>query len=288
MKIGVTTYDMRADEFVHLARAVDEAGFDSLWTGEHVLLPVDYDTPHPTIEAAVKHTGPVISPDTNLVDPLVQLGAAAAVTSRVRLGTSIFVLPLRHPLAVARSVCTLQEVAGGRFTLGVGYGWLDAEFDALAIPFRERVGRFEEGVEIVRTALRGGPLTFSGKYFEFGSVQITKQATDVPMIFAGNTERALDRAVRLGDGWLVSGTPSFGETLRLKGEIERRLSDLPEQRPFDVMFRMSGCAADDARRYEDAGVEILMIWADQIWPAGRSLDDKRASVFAAAEALGQR
>jgi alkanesulfonate monooxygenase SsuD/methylene tetrahydromethanopterin reductase-like flavin-dependent oxidoreductase (luciferase family) len=118
MRIGVTTYDMRADEFIHLARAVDEAGFDSLWTGEHVLLPVDYDTPHPTIEAAVKHTGPVISPDTNLVDPLVQLGAAAAVTSRVRLGTSIFVLPLRHPLAVARSVCTLQEVAGGRFTLG--------------------------------------------------------------------------------------------------------------------------------------------------------------------------
>ncbi len=89
-----------------------------------------------------------------------QLGAAAAVTTRIELATGIFVLPLRHPLAVARSTCTVQELAGGRFTFGLGFGWLEEEFAALDVPFAERVTRFEEGIDVLRaawTAARSSP-----------------------------------------------------------------------------------------------------------------------------------
>ena len=122
MKIGLTAYDVHAAEFLDLAKAADEAGFSSLWLGEHIVLPLSFTTAHPTkVQPGEQHhTGPIVAPDTELVDPLVQLGAAAAVTTRIELATGIFILPLRHPLAVARSTCTVQELAGGRFTLGLG------------------------------------------------------------------------------------------------------------------------------------------------------------------------
>ena len=140
MRIGLTAYDVPAAELVALARAADEAGFDSLWLGEHVLLPIGDRTAHPSTQQdhVQHHTGPIVQPDTELVDPLVVLGAAAAATTHLRVATGIYVLPLRHPLAVARSTCTLQEIAGGRFMFGVGVGWLTGEFDALGVPFDER------------------------------------------------------------------------------------------------------------------------------------------------------
>src|ERR1700712_4513474 len=130
MKIGLTAYDIPAQEFVEIARAADEAGFDSLWVGEHIVLPIGFTTAHPTKQqpGVQHHTGPIVNPDTELVDPLVQLAAAASVTTRLRLATGIFVLPLRHPLTTARAVCTLQELAGGRFMFGLGFGWLEEEF----------------------------------------------------------------------------------------------------------------------------------------------------------------
>ena len=95
MRIGLTAYDVHAAELIELARAADEAGFDSLWLGEHIVLPIGYDTPHPTKQqpGVQHHTGPIVSPETELVDPLLNLGAAAAVTNRLRLATGIYVLP---------------------------------------------------------------------------------------------------------------------------------------------------------------------------------------------------
>lgn len=287
MRIGVTAYDLHAAEFLELAKACDEAGFDSLWVGEHLVLPIGYDTPHPTIEDRyVKHVGPVVAPDTELVEPLVQLGAAAAVTSGITLGTAIYLLPLRHPLLAARSVCTLQELAGGRFKLGIGYGWLEEEFDVLDIPFRERVGRFEESIEVIRLAWQSGEVVYDGKYFSISGVQVTMRRTDVPLVLGGNTDRALRRAVRLGDGWMTSGTPTFEEALRLRSELQALLEEEERETPFEVIVRMEGCDSADARRHEDSGVESLVIWANTIWPAGVELAAKREALFDAATALG--
>ena len=290
MKIGLTAYDVPATEFVELARAADEAGFDSLWIGEHIVLPFEYTTAHPTKQQQGVHhiTGPIVSPDTELVEPLVQLAAAATVTTRIRLATGIYILPLRHPLTTARAACTLQELAHGRFMFGLGFGWLEEEFDALDIPFSERVSRFEETIDILRQAWRSGPIDHHGRHFTITGVQLTKHVTTVPLILGGNSERALRRATRLADGWFASGTPLFEEAVRLRGEVLRLRHESGNDAPFELAFRIADADPATARRYADEGFENVLIWTDQVWPAGRSIDDKRAAMFAGASALGLR
>jgi probable F420-dependent oxidoreductase len=288
MRIGLTAYDVAACEFVELARAADDAGFDSLWLGEHLVLPIGYATEHPTTRAATvqHHTGPIVAPDTELVDPLVQLGAAAAATTDIRLATGIYLLPLRHPLAAARAVCTVQELARGRFLLGIGAGWLAEEFAALDVPFAGRFGRFEEGIAVVRAALRGGEVRFRGAHFDIAGVQVTHRPTEVPLMLGGNTDGALRRAARLGDGWFSSGTPTFDEAVRLRGELRRLRAESGDDQPFELVFRMPGADPAEIRRYEDAGFGNVVLWADRVWPADGTLEAKRAALFAAAASFG--
>ena len=289
MKVGLTAYDVHAREFIDLAAAADEAGFSSLWLGEHVVLPIGYSTAHPTKQQPGEqhHTGPIVDPDTELVDPLVQLGAAAAVTSRIELATGIFILPLRHPLAVARSACTVQELAAGRFVFGLGLGWLEEEFTVLDVPFAERVTRFEESIEVLKAAWRSGEVKHEGRHFSISGVQVTKRVTEIPLMLGGNADKALRRAVRLGDGWFSSGTPPFEESLRLRSELQRlRAESDRADEPFKLVFRMEGADPATAQRYADEGFEEVLIWTDQVWPADEPLEAKRSAMFAAAEALG--
>ena len=291
MKVGLTAYDVHPREFLPLAAAADEVGFSSLWLGEHVVLPIGYSSEHPTKSqpGVQHHTGPIVSLDTELVDPLVQLGAAAAVTSRIELATGIFILPLRHPLAVARSTCTVQDLAEGRFRFGLGFGWLEEEFDALGVPFGERVTRFEEGIEVLRAAWSSGEVKHEGRHFSISGVQVTNRPTVVPLMLGGNSERALRRAVRLGDGWFSSGTPPFDEALRLRGELQRLRAETDRAgEPFKLVFRIDGTDPATIRRYADEGFEEVLIWTDQVWPVDLPLVAKREALFAAASALGVR
>ena len=272
MRIGLTAYDVPAAELVALARAADEAGFDSLWLGEHVLLPIGDRTAHPSTQQdhVQHHTGPIVQPDTELVDPLVVLGAAAATTTHLRVATGIYVLPLRHPLAVARSTCTLQEIAGGRFIFGVGVGWLTGEFDALGVPFDERVDRFLEAIAVLRAAWAGGEVRHEGRHFAVSGVQVTARPTDVPLILGGNTQRALRRAAQLGDGWFSSGTPPLDEAVRLRDELLRLRREADDEagaeRPFHLVVRVEGRDPSLLARYAEAGFDDVAIWADHVWP----------------------
>ncbi len=190
LRIGLSAYDISAAELVRLAVAADEFGFDSLWLGEHIVLPLDYESDHPTTgdTAHQHHTGPIVDPSTTLIDPLVALAACAAATSRLRLATGIFILPLRHPLITARMTITLQNAADGRFLLGVGSGWLREEFDALDVPFDDRAGRMDETIAILRDAWSARQFSHDGPLFSFDRVQVTAQPVDVPLILGGNTE----------------------------------------------------------------------------------------------------
>ena len=221
MSVGISVYDMAASDVRELAVAADEAGFDAVWLGEHVVLPVGYSSEHPTAgTGGHEHiTGPIVDPDTELLDPWVALGAVAGATTRLRLATGIYILPLRHPLITARSAATLQDASGGRLLLGIGAGWLVEEFAALDVPFDERYGRLVETIEIIRAAWAGGPFDYHGKYFSFDPIQLTSRPVQVPLIMGGNTPPALKRAGLLGDGWFSSGTPSFDDARRLRDTL---------------------------------------------------------------------
>ena len=285
MRIGISAYDMTATDLLDLASAADDAGFDMLWLGEHLFLPVAYEAEHPTSggDAHKHHTGPVVSPDTELLDPLVELAAVAGATRRIRLATGIFILPLRHPLATARAAATLQEASGGRFSFGVGFGWLQVEFDALGIPFDERVGRFEESIDVMRAAWAGGPLEHHGRHFSFDTVQLTSRAVHVPLILGGNSPRALRRAARLGDGWFSSGTPDLDEAQRLRDELYRLRAEAGRTGPFRIFVRMEPADPTTIERYAAAGFDDVAIWADQLWAPGRGADPHAALAAAAGD-----
>lgn len=282
LRVGLSVYDMPVRDVVELARAADELGFDSLWLGEHVVLPDGYASEHPTQggTAHQHHTGPVVDTSTELVDPMVALGAVAAATSRIRLATGIYLLPLRHPLLTARAACTLQEVSGGRFVLGVGAGWLQEEFDALDVTFDDRGSLLEEALAVVRRATAGGPFRHRGRHFAFGPVQVSPQPVDVPVVLGGSSDRALRRAARLGDAWFASGTPSFEEAVRLRD----RLLALA-QRPMPVHVRVEKPDPDLVDRYRSAGFDEVIVWADQLW-IGDTPAERQASLAKAASTLG--
>ena len=182
MSVGISVYDMTMSDVRQLAMAADEAGFDAVWLGEHVVLPVDYASEHPTAGGSGHEhiTGPIVHPDTELLDPWVALGVLAEATTRLRLATGIYILPLRHPLITARSAATLQAASGDRLMLGIGAGWLVEEFAALDVPFDERYGRLVETIEILHAAWAGGPFDYHGKYFSFERIQLTSRPVQVP------------------------------------------------------------------------------------------------------------
>ncbi|MDT3446546.1 MULTISPECIES: TIGR03619 family F420-dependent LLM class oxidoreductase [unclassified Pseudofrankia] len=286
MSIGLTVYGLHPRDLLDLAVAADELGFDAIWLGEHIVLPWGYSSEHPTNdEAAPQHiAGPIIDPATELADPLPALAAAAAVTTSLKLATGIYLLPLRHPLVTARAVHTVHEISGGRLMLGVGSGWLREEFDALGVPFQGRGAAMEEALGVLRAAYAGGPFENPGPRFPFGQVQVSPGPVDVPLVLGGNSEKALRRAVRLGDAWFSSGTPSFEDAARLRDRIAQLCAEQGRD-PLRCYFRAEKWDAETIGRYHAEGIDNLVIWADQVWPSG-DLAEKRRTLAQAAEQLG--
>ncbi len=174
----------RIDELVELVRLVDDSGFDSLWVGDHISFPVA------------------------ILDPLLQLAQAAMVSRRLLLGTSVLLLPLRHPTPAAKQVTTLDHLTEGRLILGVGVGGeFPREYAACDVPHNERGARLAEGVTVLRKFFSGQKVTHHGRFYgPFEDVPMNpppRQAGGPPIWFGGRKEAALRRTGRLGDGYLA-------------------------------------------------------------------------------------
>src|ERR1700733_1208237 len=135
------------DAIRRAAMQAEELGFSDVWVSEHIIIPKDANYP----------------PSANFWAPVLTLTWAAACTQRVKLGTSVLVLPMRHPLPLAKELATLQNLSGGRFILGAGVGWLEAEFAALGVPFKERGRRMDEGIEMMRAVWSDDPVSFPSR-----------------------------------------------------------------------------------------------------------------------------
>lgn len=198
------------------ARAVCEhaaaAGFESLWGGEHPVMPARIASPYPYSEdGSVPATG-----ETPIPDPLIWLAFAAAVAPTMRLGTCILILPQRNPLLLAKELATLDRLSGGKVELGIGVGWMREEFDALGVPWAARGARTDEYVEVMRALWAGPEVEYHGRFVDFEPVTCSPRplAGSIPIIVGGDTPAAIDRAARLGDGFY----PGEGDLDRL-GEL---------------------------------------------------------------------
>lgn len=177
-------WEPRIDDLVDLVQLVDRCGYDSLWAGDHISFPIP------------------------ILDPMLQLAQAAVVSRRLILGTSVLLLPLRHPTPVAKQVLSLDHLTEGRFILGVGVGGeFPNEYAACDIPHNERGARLAEGVQVVRKFFSGEPVSHHGKFYgPFQDVPMRpapRQAGGPPIWFAGRKDPALRRIGRLGDGYLA-------------------------------------------------------------------------------------
>lgn len=185
-----------------LARMAEEAGFESLWAVEHVVVPAGYESRYPYSEDGKMPGRDEIA----IADPLVWLTFAAAVTQRINLATGILILPQRNPVLLAKECASLDMLSDGRLLLGIGVGWLEEEFRALGVPFEDRGARTDEYVAALRALWQQDEPTFRGRFASFDrALSFPKPAHDIPVIVGGHTEAAARRAGRIGDGFFPWG-----------------------------------------------------------------------------------
>jgi len=238
----------------------EELGFDDVWTSEHIIVPKG--APYP--------------PSPVFYDPVLTLTWAAAYTSRVGLGTSVLVLPMRHPLPLAKELATLQNLSRGRLILGAGVGWLEAEFSALGVPFRERGRRMDEGIAMMRAVWGDDPVSFTARAIPAVIEEmrmLPQPERPIPIWIGGSSEAALKRATRL-DGW--HGSRVSPEQARPIVERLRAARPGPE---FAISVRYGWDGKDDgalAARlggYRETGIGHVLVE-----PAERALDAWLAAV----------
>jgi probable F420-dependent oxidoreductase len=174
-------------EFTEFFRRVDDLGFHALWV----------------IDRLFHHI--------NILEPLTLLTCAAAVTSRIRLGTSVILFVLRNPVLMAKTTATLDYLSGGRLILGVSLGGRDQEFEALDVPIKQRVSRLQEQLTVMRHLWAEQQVTFHGRYYHLDNVNMGPkplQKPGIPILMGGRADAVLKRSAEQADGWIAGGQGS--------------------------------------------------------------------------------
>lgn len=249
------------DAIRRAAVQAEELGFSDVWVSDHIAFPSS--TPMPAW----------------LYEPVVTLTWAAAATRRIGLGTSVLILPYRHPLHLAKELASLDRLSSGRLILGAAAGWLEGEFEALGVPFRERGTRTDEALDVLRACWEQDPVNFDGPRVRMKDMRVLPQpGRRIPVWIGGHSDAALRRAARAGDAW--HGTFLAPEATE---PLLRKMRALRPEEDFTLSMRVSwdGLTADldDLRRqldaYRVAGLQHLLAS-----PAQRTLDDWLRSVEA--------
>lgn len=224
MKFGIAFANIvtftQHEGLVTLAQSAEAAGFESLWTIEHVIYPEGYQSSYP-YDPSGKMMADASTP---MPDPLIWLAFVAAATTELRLGTGIVILPQRNPVILAKELATLDSLSGGRVEFGIGVGWLREEFDALGIPWPRRGARTDEYIEAMRALWDGDHASYNGEFVDFTDVSSNPKPANgrVPIHIGGHSRAAAERAGRLGDGFFPG-----------KGDI-RELVDIVRQSAVDA------------------------------------------------------
>ena len=195
MKFGFFGINMNAcsepDTALRVAQAAEAAGFESLWTGEHVVLPDPQVAPSP------------LPPHYPILDPAIALSFLSAHTHTIKLGTGIIILPQRNPLVLAKELASLDVVSKGRLIFGVGVGYLKPEFDALGVSFEHKGARAIDYLQAMQAVWTQAAPAYAGRFVNFGGIQAKPQPVQrpLPIVIGGHTKAAYERAVRHAHGW---------------------------------------------------------------------------------------
>ena len=217
MKVGIIPINIgvqSGEQIVQVAQLAEKLGYESVWTFEHVIVPVDYESKYPYNDSG-KMGAP---PETNFVDPLIALTAVAASTSTIRLATGVNILSQVNPIYIAKQAASLDFMSNGRFMLGVGIGWLKEEFEALGVPFERRGARFDDYIEGMRKIWAGDVVEHQSDFISwtnFKSYPLPVQ-TPFPVVMGGVKGKIFERIAKYGNGWYAPA----GDPKELKGHLE--------------------------------------------------------------------
>ena len=259
MKLGLFGINMGGladpESMARVAVAAEEAGFESVWTGEHLVAASPRTPPSP------------VRPDTHFVDQVASLSFLAAHTTTLRLGTGIVILPQRSPVVLAKELASLDVLSHGRLEFGIGVGYVPVEFEAVSVPFEERGARTDEHLDALR-ALWRGDLKFEGRFTSWHGAEAHPrpvQPGGPPVHVGGGSAATWRRAVTKGNGWYgFAVTPDFVEkalaALAQAAEVHERPTGLGDLQvsvsPIEPVDR------DLCRRYEDLGVDRIIVVQD--------------------------
>jgi probable F420-dependent oxidoreductase len=234
-----------------VARAAEAAGFESVWTGEHIVLPEPQVPPSP------------VPADTAFIDSAIALAYVAAQTRTVRLGTGIIILPQRNPVVLAKELASVDVLSNGRLIFGIGIGYLKPEFDAIGAPFDHKGPRSEEFLAAMIALWRMEKPEYRGRFVSFGGVNAMPRPVQKPhpeVVFGGHTKDAYSRAARLAKGWFGFALDLDGAAKCIEG-LRTACKDAGRQfEDLEVSVSPRGAIdRDNARRFADLGVSRLIL-----------------------------
>jgi probable F420-dependent oxidoreductase len=257
VKFGIALGALNPHFHLAATMAAEELGYESVWLPEHLIFTRAMSrSPHPGQEH------PPVPPDAPIYDAFAYLGFLAGKTERVRLGTHVFNIGLRHPFTTARGVQTVDLLSQGRFEFGIGASWLEEEWDATQLDFATRGRRVDEAVEVCKHLFTDETISHSGEFFAFNEVVFEPKPVQKPwppILVGGESKAALRRAARSCDGWigmahsLESAAEQIGILRALLAEYGR------ENVPFQMVLGGPVESVDDIRRWEDVGVTRMIV-----------------------------
>jgi len=261
VRFALTFGQLNPAFWLEAAVEADRLGYESIWLAEHLVLPVEM---RGQLVPGEEH--PPIPPSTPVYDVGTYLGFIAGQTSRIRLGTFVYLLAIRHPFVGARMFATLDAISGGRVEVGVGAGWMVNEWEAVGLDPSTRGRRLDEAIEVTRRLWADEVIEHHGEFYDFAPVMFEPkpaQRPGPPILIGGESGRALRRAARLGDGWIGMGhTP---ETAAAQVAALRRAEADAGRTGPPVEVTVMGQVAEpaDLERWAEAGVDRLIVvpWA---------------------------
>ena len=256
-----------------MARIAEELGFESIWCADHTIMPVATTSRFPG-----SPDGKVPESYAHIADPFVSLARASGMTSRIKLGTGITLVPERNPLLLAKEVSTLDLFSGGRFLFGIGTGWHREESAIMGGDFDHRWGQTREAVAVMKELWTKAEAEYHGKWYDFPPVRSypkPAQKPHPPVLLGGHAPNVLERVAAWGDGWLPSrATPDEVKASRAAlDDLARRAGRAPSSLTITVFGQPAD--RDLVRRYRDAGADRVIVWPPNGPPAPRSEPEMR-------------
>ena len=248
------------DFLAPFAQHAERVGIESVFFVDHIVFPAEQRARYPYMEHG---RYPYDNDEMQIPEPLMLFAFLAGVTTTLRFGTAVLVLPQRNPLLLAKQLATADQLSRGRVEIGVGAGWLADEFAALGVDFASRGRRTDEYIEVMRTVWRDRVASFHGEFVSFDAMKLTTypaQPAGIPIIVGGHSAPALRRAGRLGDAFLPASNIGFDDPARwpaMWATVQRHARDAG--RPDGaVELQGFGDTLDDARRLHDLGATRMI------------------------------